>query len=235
MRTPTLFLSITSLFITELLLFLLSFIFSCFSPPPLIPSLPIHFCSFISFKLHTPFAHTHTDNAAKDLGHQLTDSPSPTRDTCPARSSHTDAALHVFSSHRREEAWAGWMTHRFDWHIASRQKSQSLFSSYTDHSQCSRFSSPHSLASYFQQIMNSFHLLFPSLFSQPSVIHSLLLSDWMLSFTLIHTLALHAPFLPSFSLTPPPSLLSLLRQVHDRTVPLERSLSHLFIIATNDG
>lgn len=53
--------------------------------------------------------------------------------------------------------------------------------------------------------MNSFHLLkgfFPSLFSQPSVIHSLLLSDWMLSFTLIHALALHAPFLPSFSLTP---------------------------------
>lgn len=74
-----------------------------------------------------------------------------------------------------------------------------------------------------------FHFL-----SHLSVIHSPLLSDWMLRFAFIHALAQHSPFLHTFSLILP-LCISLLRQVRDRALPLERSLYHLLIIIPDDG
>lgn len=120
--------------------------------------------------------------------------------------------------------WAGWMAHRFDWHTAPiRNKSKCFFHS-TVTTQCSHFFYPHAsslLTSYTYWTLEHFS---PFAFLL-TIFYSIKLLYWKYSFTHMHVFAQHESFLLVCCLTPLP-LLSLPRQVHDRTVLLER-LPHI--------
>lgn len=109
---------------------------------------------------------------------------------------------------------------RFDWHIASRHHpTQTTFSVPAIHPTNNEL---------FHLVQGVFLFFFTLAFSlSPLLFVAFCYLTALIFFCLIHALALHAPLLPS--------LLALLRQVHNPAVPLERCRYHLFIAATNDG